>query len=94
MLGSTPYTMSQLDDAHNQSMVHRNEKIARNKYVLNRVIDALKFLGIHELALGGNDESETSSNRGAFLFLLEFAANMDKKLMDHLSNGMVARNKE
>ena len=58
-------------------MARRNEKIARNRHVLNRVIDALKFLGIHELCLRGNDESEMSSNRGAFLDLLECTVNMD-----------------
>ena len=61
-------------------MVRRNEKIAKNKHVLNRVIDALKFLGIHELHLRGNDESWMSPNRGAFLDLLEYSANMDEKL--------------
>ena len=52
--------MSQLNDAHNQSMVRRNEKIARNRHVLNTVIDTLKFLGIRGLSLLGYDESEMS----------------------------------
>ena len=73
-------------------MARRNEKIVRNRHVLNRVIDALKFLGIHELLLPGNDESEMSSNRGAFLDLLECTVNMDEKLRDHLTNATVARN--
>ena len=73
-------------------MVHRNEKIARNRHVLNRVIDALKFLGIRELPLHGNDESEMSSNRGAFVDLSEYVANMDEKLRDHSSNAKVTRN--
>ena len=55
-------------------------------------MDALRFLGIHELPLHGNDESEMTSNRGASLDLLEFPANMDEKLRDHLSNATVARN--
>ena len=92
MFGSTTNIMSQLDDGYNRSVVRRNEKIAKNRHVLNRVIDALKFLGIHELPLRGNDESEMSSNRGAFLDLLEYTASMDEKLRDHLSNATVARN--
>ena len=79
-------------DAHNQSMVRRNNKIARYRHVLNKVIDAFKFLGSHELPLRGNDESEMSSNHGAFLEVLEYTANMDEKLRGHLSNATVARN--
>ena len=56
--GSTTNIRSQLDDVHNQLMVRRIEKIAKNRCVLNRVIGALKFLEIHELPLRGNDETE------------------------------------
>ena len=70
MFGATTNIMSQLNDAHNQSMARRNEKIAKNRHVLNKVINALKFLGIHRLTLRDNDESEMSPNRGAFLDLL------------------------
>ena len=73
-------------------MARRSEKIARNRHVLNRVTDGLKFLGIYEFPLRGNDESEMSSNRGVFLELLECTANMDEKLRDHLTNATVARN--
>ena len=73
-------------------MVCRNEKITRDRYVFNSVIDALKFLIIHELALRVNDEGEISSNRGAVLNLLGHTANMNEKLRDHLSNGTVAQN--
>ena len=45
-------------------MIRRIEKIARNRHVLNRVIDVLKFLRIHELPLRGNDASEMPANRG------------------------------
>ena len=72
-------------------MVRRNEKIARNAHVLTRIIDTLKFLGIHELHLRGNDESEISSNCGAFSDFLECTANMDEKLWNHMSNATVAR---
>ena len=85
MFGSTTNIMSQLNDAHTQSVVRRTEKIARNRHVLNRDIDALKFLEIHELPLRGNDESEMCSNCDAFLKLLEYTANMYEKLRDHSS---------
>ena len=56
--------MFQVNDARIQSMVRRYEKIARNRLVLNKVIDALKFLGIRELLLRDYDESEMPANRG------------------------------
>ena len=80
MFGSTTNIMSQVNDAYDQSMVRRNEKTARNRHVLNGVIDAHKFPRIHELPLRGNDESEMPPNRGAFLDLLEYASNIDGKL--------------
>ena len=61
MFGSATNIMSQVNDAYDQSMACCNEEIVRNRHVLNRVIDALKFLGIDELPLRGNDESEMSS---------------------------------
>ena len=64
-------------------MARRNEKIARNRHVLNRVIDAIKFLGIHKLPLRGNDESEMSSNRGPSSDLLECTASL-RKVRQHL----------
>ena len=62
-------------------MARRNEKIAGNRHVLNRLIDVLKFPGIHELPLRGNGERETSSNHSACVDLLEYTANMDEKLV-------------
>ena len=93
IFGSTTNIMSQVNDGHNLSMVCRNEKIARNRRVVNRVIDPLKFLGIHDLPLCGNDESEMSANDETFSDLLECTPNMDEKWRDHLTNAMVGRNR-
>ena len=68
MFGSTKNIMSGISEMRTR-MIRRNEKIAINRHVLNRVIDALKFLGIRELPLRGSDESEMSSNHCAFLDL-------------------------
>ena len=53
-----------------------------SQFTAERKMDILKFLGIHELPLRVNDESVMYSNRGAFLDLLEYTANIDEKLLD------------
>ena len=54
--------------------------MAKNRHILQSIIDAIKFLAIHELPFRGQDETEQSSNRGAFLDSLDYTATKDKKL--------------
>ena len=57
MLGSVNI-MSELNSGHNISIKRHNETVKRNRHILNRVIDCIKFCGVHELALRGHDESD------------------------------------
>lgn len=62
----------QIDSSRRLMTSRHNEQVARNRKVLDKVIDCLKFCGTHELALRGHDESSVSYNKGVFLDLMDF----------------------
>nr|CAH7735511.1 unnamed protein product [Callosobruchus chinensis] len=50
------------------------------------MIDCIKFCGAFELALREHDESDNSDNVGIFHGLINFSAELDATLSDHLKN--------
>jgi hypothetical protein len=80
---------AQIDSAHKISIKKHNELVTKNRHILNRVIECLKFCGIHELALRGHSETQESANRGNFLDLLSLLGNLDSVLDDHLNSTSV-----
>lgn len=53
---------------------------------MSKIINCIKFCGIFELALRGHDESDSSSNPGIFRGLINFSAELDKTLDEHLKS--------
>jgi hypothetical protein len=51
--------------------------VDKNRHILGRIINCIKFCGTHELPLRGHDGSETSHNRGIFLDLVAELASLD-----------------
>jgi hypothetical protein len=58
-----------------------NEKVSNNRYILNVIINCIRFCGAFELAFRGHDESETSLNPGIFRGLINFTAELDNALV-------------
>lgn len=79
----------QLDTAFWQNIAVHNEKVAKNRLVLSKILDAIKFCGMFELGLRGHDERETSKNPGIFLGLINYTAELDKTLKEHLESSTV-----
>nr|CAI5864570.1 unnamed protein product [Callosobruchus analis] len=63
-----------LDTAYWMNVRLFNENVTKNRYVLSKVIDCIKFCGFFELALRGHDETSTSENPGIFRGLINFTA--------------------
>lgn len=80
---------AQLDSAYWINIQKHNEEVTKNRYVLSKIIDCIKFCGAFELALRGHDESETSDNPGIFRGLVNFSAELDKTLSEHLTNATI-----
>lgn len=66
-----------------------NEKVTNNRYILNVIINCIRFCSAFELALRGHDESETSPNSGIFQGLESFSTELDNALKSHLENATV-----
>ena len=79
----------QLSKAYRDSLIQHNLEVERNRHILSRIIDCIKFCGAFELALRGHDENLTSDNPGVFLGLVNFAAALDSVLSQHLESATV-----
>ncbi|XP_073450943.1 zinc finger MYM-type protein 1-like isoform X1 [Aquarana catesbeiana] len=77
----------QLDEGYRMGIRRHNEEVTKNRQILSRIIDCMKFCGAFELALHGSDES--SDNPGIFRGLVDFVASLDGVLKDHLLNATV-----
>ncbi|XP_056306384.1 uncharacterized protein LOC130218267 [Danio aesculapii] len=79
----------QLDEGYRIGIRRHNEEVTKNRHILSRIIDCVKFCGAFELALRGHDESESSDNPGIFRGLVDFVASLDGVLKEHLDNATV-----
>ncbi|GBM37489.1 hypothetical protein AVEN_263161-1 [Araneus ventricosus] len=76
----------QLDIAVSSNVKRHDEKVTKNRYVLTRIIDYILFCGAFELALRGHDEREDLLNTEVFRGLINFSAELDSSLKDHLTS--------
>nr|CAH7721612.1 unnamed protein product [Callosobruchus chinensis] len=81
LLGKVNNIMSQLSSAYRESR--------KNRHILKRIISCVKFCSAFDLALRGHDESEFSENQGIFKELINFTAELDNTLKEHLRTATV-----
>jgi hypothetical protein len=80
---------TQLSEAYRSRISKHNEEVRRNRDILSKIIDCIKFCGKYELPLRGHDESSDSANPGVFRGLLEFAGKLDENLKTHFETATV-----
>ena len=80
-----------MDAGHALFVVRHNESVTKNRAVLSKIINCLKFCGNSELPLRGHDERKDSLNPGVFRELLGFTSNLDTNLKSHLVSGAVSK---
>lgn len=83
MLGKVDI-MCQLDSAYRRNINTYNENVSKNRYILGKLIDCIKFCGKFELALRGHDETENSNNPGIFRGLVDLMSELDSVLKQHI----------
>lgn len=66
-----------------------NKIVCKNREVLKRLIDVTCHLVNQELPLRGDDESDSSLNRGNYIELLQLLKEYDPVLKDHLETATV-----
>lgn len=80
---------TQLDDGHRIAIRKHNAEVDKNRHILSKIIDCVKFCGAFELALRGHDETDSSHNPGIFRGLVDFVASLDNVLEEHLKTANV-----
>lgn len=81
----------QISDGYKLSKSRHNENVTKNRYIIEKIINILKFIGAHELSLRGHDESDSSANRGVFKDLVDYTSQFDAALHEHLQTSNVAK---
>nr|CAH7733455.1 unnamed protein product [Callosobruchus chinensis] len=74
---------------YRESIILHNNKVEKNRHILKRIISCVKFCSAFDLALRGHDESEFSENQGIFKELINFTAELDNTLKEHLRTATV-----
>ncbi|CAH1103534.1 unnamed protein product [Psylliodes chrysocephalus] len=77
---------TQLNSAYRDALIKHNQQVDKNRYVLNQIINCIRFCGAFELALRGHDEKDNSENRGIFRELVNFSAELDNDLKVHIQS--------
>ncbi|XP_049956318.1 zinc finger MYM-type protein 1-like isoform X1 [Schistocerca serialis cubense] len=80
---------TQLDSVYRESVRKHNEQVDRNRHILSRLIDCIKFCGAFELALRGHDEREDPENPGVFRGLVNLVSAIDGSMKEHLETATV-----
>ena len=79
----------QLSKAYRDYIIQHNREVEKNRHILSRIIDCIKFCSAFELTLRGHDENLTSDNPGVFLGSVNFTAALYSVLNQHLESATV-----
>lgn len=76
---------------YSESINRKREEVERNRYVLSKIIDCIKFCGEFDLALRGQFETDDSSKSGIFPGLVNLIASVDSAVKNDLVTNSVAQ---
>lgn len=83
LLGKTDIK-KQLVSTYWANIQKHNAQVNKNRHILSRIIDSIKFCGAFELSLRGHDENDMYKKPGIFCGLVNFAIELDNALHEHL----------
>ncbi|XP_069078972.1 protein zwilch homolog isoform X1 [Pleurodeles waltl] len=75
---------TQLDERYRVEISKHNMNVDKNRYILSKIIDCIRFCGAFELALRAQDEVDCSSNPEIFSGLVDFVSSIDSAMETHL----------
>ncbi|VVC30074.1 Ribonuclease H-like domain,HAT, C-terminal dimerisation domain,Domain of unknown function DUF4371 [Cinara cedri] len=78
-----------IDAGYKLGIKRHNEQVYKNRDVLEKILNCVKFCGKYELPLCDRDVKVKSKNQGVFCGLIDLYSNFDQNLRDHLQNSMV-----
>lgn len=80
---------TQLSEGYRLNIAKQNDEVRKNREIISKIIDCIKFCGNFELPLRGHDESSDSANPGVFRGLLDFAGKLNGELKSHFDTATV-----
>ncbi|XP_055083313.1 uncharacterized protein LOC129456849 [Periophthalmus magnuspinnatus] len=81
---------AQSGEGYRASVQKHNEEVTKNRHILSRIIDRVKFCGAFEVASHGQDKSESSNIHNIFHHsLVDFVSSPDAVLKEHIDNSTV-----
>lgn len=78
-----------IDSGYKIRIQRHNEEIDKNRYILEKILNCIKFCGQHNLPLRGHNEKINSNNKGVFLGVIELCKDLDVSLRSHFENSKV-----
>lgn len=81
----------QLDHQKQLEVAKHNENVLKNRRILSSLINAVCFLAKQELPFRGHCESRDSDNKGNYIELLNYTAEFDSQLEEHLKTSTIFR---
>lgn len=85
-LGTEERIDTALSEARRNAIAEHNQQVEKNRSLLCRLIDAVRYLSTHELSFRGNQEESASFNQGNYKDLLDLLAKYDETLKTHLES--------
>lgn len=80
---------NQIDAGYKLGIKRHNEQVSKNRDILEKILNRVKFCGNYELPLRGHDEKITSKNHVVFRGLIDLCSNLDPNLRDNFQNSVV-----
>lgn len=68
--------LSQIDSGYKIGIKRHNEQVSKNRDLLEKILNCVKFCGNYELPLRGHDEKVSSKNHGVFRGLINLCSDL------------------
>jgi hypothetical protein len=78
-----------IDSDYKIRIQRHNEGIDKNHYILENILNCIRFCGQHNLPLRGHNEKINSNNKGVFIGVIELCKDLDVSLRSHFENSCV-----
>src|SRR4029434_3856903 len=75
---------TQLDEGYRLAVRRHNDEVNKNRHILHRLIQCVKFCGVFELDIRLKDETDVSTNPGISLELVDLVAQSDEVFDEYL----------
>lgn len=81
--------LDKMNTGYKIGIQRHNGEVDKNRYILDKIVNCIKFCGKHNLPLRGHNEKISSINKGVFLGAIELCKDLYVNLRSHYENSKV-----